>query len=124
MSLIQVDCELHYQVTVPTSFLFHVTPANTPHQAVQHEEVKVEPPKEYNIAYLGAEDNRVFRLETMPCGLTLRYQAKVILNPSVDNAPQIPETDHPELPEEVLPYLKPSRYCESDRLAAIALAEF
>ncbi len=95
MSLIQVDCELHYQVTVPTSFLFHVTPANTPHQAVQHEDVKVEPPKEYNIAYLGAEDNRVFRVETMPCELTLRYQAKVILNPSVDNAPQIPETDHP-----------------------------
>ena len=56
--------------------------------------------------------------------LTLRYQAKVILNPVVDNPPQIPETDHPALPEEALPYLNPSRYCESDRLAAFALAEF
>ena len=124
MSLIQVGCELRYQVTVPSSFLFHVTAANTPYEAVQHEEVTVEPPKEYNIAYLGAEDNRVFRLETMPCELTLRYQARVSLNPSVDSPPQIPETEHPALPEEVLPYLNPSRYCESDRLFAFANAEF
>jgi hypothetical protein len=43
----------------------------------------------------------------------------VSLNPAVDNPPQIPETDHPELPEDVLPYINPSRYCESDRLGAM-----
>ena len=35
MSLIRVGCELQYQVTAPTSFLFHVTAANTPHQVVR-----------------------------------------------------------------------------------------
>jgi transglutaminase-like putative cysteine protease len=124
MSLINVGCELHYQITAPTSFLFHVTAANTPHQVVRHQDVRVEPTREYEICYLGAEDNRVFRLQTMPGDLTLHYQADVSLNPAVDNPPQIPETDHPELPEEVLPYLNPSRYCESDRLAPFALAEF
>ena len=124
MSLIRVGCELQYQVTAPTSFLFHVTASNTPHQVVHHEEVQVEPAKEYDICYLGAEDNRVFRLQAMPGELTLHYQARVSLNPAVDSAPQIPETDHPELPEEVLSYLNPSRYCESDRLAAFAMAEF
>jgi len=124
MSLIRVGCELHYQVTAPTSFLFHVTAANTSHQAVHHEEVQVEPAKEYDIGYLGAEDNRVFRLQAMPGELTLRYRARVSLNPAVDSPPQIPETDHPELPEEAIPYLNPSRYCESDRLAAFAMAEF
>src|SRR4029077_16027786 len=44
--------------------------------------------------------------------------------PEVDSPPQIPEAKHPELPEEVLPYLNPSRYCESDRLSAFAMAEF
>ena len=60
------------------------------HQVVDHEEVRVEPAKEYDIAYLGAEDNRVFRLQTMPGELTLRYQARVSLNPAVDSPPQIP----------------------------------
>jgi transglutaminase-like putative cysteine protease len=124
MSLIQVGCELHYQVTAPTSFLFHVTAANTPHQTVHSEQVTIEPSKEYNTAYLGAEDNRVFRLETSPGDLAIRYEAKVSLNPAVDNPPQIPETDHPELPENVLPYINPSRYCESDRLGTFAMAEF
>ena len=86
--------------------------------------VRVEPAKEYDICYLGAEDNRVFRLQTMPGELTLHYQARVSLNPAVDSPPQIPEIDHPELPEEALPYLNPSRYCESDRLANFAMAEF
>ena len=81
MSLIRVGCELQYQVTAPTSFLFHVTAANTQHQAVHHEDVRVEPAKEYDICYLGAEDNRVFRLQTMPGELTLHYQASVSLNP-------------------------------------------
>ena len=124
MSLIRVGCELHYRVTAPTGFLFHVTAANTPHQAVHNEEVRVEPAKEYGNCYLGAEDNRVFRLQTMPGELTLHYEASVNLNPAVDNPPQIPETDHPQLPEGVLPYLNPSRYCESDRLAGFAMAEF
>jgi transglutaminase-like putative cysteine protease len=54
----------------------------------------------------------------------LSYQASVTLNPEVDSPPQIPEAEHPELPEEVLPYLNPSRYCESDRLGDFAMAEF
>ena len=124
MSLIRVGCELHYQVTASTSFLFHVTAANTPHQAVHYEEIRVEPEKEYDICYLGAEDNRVFRLQAIPGELTLHYQARVSLKPAVDSPPQIPEAEHPELPEEALPYLNPSRYCESDRLAAFAMAEF
>ena len=59
----------------------------------------------------------------MPCELTLRYQEKVSLNPSVADPPQIPETDYPTLSEEVLAYLHPSRYCESERLASFAMAE-
>ncbi len=50
----------------------------------------------------------MFRLETMPCELTLRSQEKVSLNPSVADPPQIPETDHPALSEEVLPISIPA----------------
>lgn len=124
MALIKVNCELQYQVSAPTSFLFHVAAANTLHQTVQSEDVRVEPAKGYKICHLGAEDNRFFRLEAAPGELTLYYQARVSLTPTVDSPPHIPENDYPELPEDVLPYLNPSRYCESDRLAAFAMAEF
>ncbi len=124
MSLIKVSCELSYQVTAPTSFLFHLSAANTTHQKVQGEDLRIEPAKHYDICYLGAEDNRVFRFQAEPGELSLNYQAGVTLNPEIDSPPQIPEAEHPELPEEVLPYLNPSRYCESDRLGNFAIAEF
>jgi len=124
MSLIRVGCELDYQVKAPTSFLFHVAAANTPHQKVQSEQLRIEPAKEYDVCYLGAEDNRVFRFQAEPGELTLNYQATVSLNAEVDSPPQIAEMEHPQLPEEALPYLNPSRYCESDRLGNFAMAEF
>lgn len=124
MSLITVGCELHYEVTAPTSFLFHITAARTRHQRVHEEEVRVEPAQQYDLGYLGDEDNRVLRLQAMPGELKVYYQARVGMNPAVDSPPRIPEMDYPELPEGVLPYLNPSRYCESDRLAPFAMAEF
>jgi len=124
MSLIRVGCELDYQVKAPTSFLFHVAAANTPHQKVQSEQFRIEPANEYDVCYLGAEDNRVFRFQAEPGELTLNYQATVSLNAEVDSPPQIAEMEHPQLPEETLPYLNPSRYCESDRLGNFAMAEF
>ncbi len=124
MSLIRVGCELDYQVTASTSFLFHVAAANTPHQKVQGEKLRIEPAKDYDVCYLGAEDNRVFRFRAEPGELTLNYQATISLNPAVDSPPQIAEMEHPQLPEEALPYLNPSRYCESDQLGNFAMAEF
>lgn len=124
MSLIHVGCELDYHVEAPTSFLFHVAAANTPHQRVQSEEMRIEPAKNYEICYLGSEDNRVFRFQSEPGELTLHYEANVRLNPEVDSPPQITETEHPQLTEEALPYLNPSRYCESDLLGNFAVAEF
>ena len=124
MSLIQVNCELQYQVSTPTSFLFHVSAARTSHQSVQQEDIQVVPANCYDICHLGSEDNRFLRFETQPGNLTLSYEAKVNLTPVVDNPPQIQEAEYPQLPEEVLPYLNPSRYCESDRMVSFASAEF
>jgi transglutaminase-like putative cysteine protease len=123
MSLI-LGCELDYRVKARTSFLFHVAAANTPHQKVQREQLRIEPAKEYDVCYLGAEDNRVFRFQAEPGELNLNYQAIVSLNAEVDSRPRIAEMEHPQLPEEALPYLNPSRYCESDRLGNFAIAEF
>jgi transglutaminase-like putative cysteine protease len=124
MSIIRVGCELRYRVTAPTSFLFNVAVAHTTHQAVRQEHFVIDPQAEYTVANVGEEGNRVVRLQAKGGDLTLQYQATVKLEPEVEDPPTILETEHPELPSEVLPYLNPSRYCESDRLLRLAGKEF
>jgi len=46
------------------------------------------------------------------------------MNSDVLLAPNLTEHEFRELPAEVLPFLNPSRYCESDRLANFAFSEF
>jgi transglutaminase-like putative cysteine protease len=122
--MINVGCELRYNVTAPTSFLFNVAVAHTAHQTVRQESFAANPQYEYAINNVGSEGNRVVRLQANAGELTLRYQATVELTPEIDDAPTIMESEHPELPSEVLPYLNPSRYCESDRLLQLVQKEF
>jgi transglutaminase-like putative cysteine protease len=124
MSLIHVGCELRYTVTTPTSFLFNVAVAHTAHQTVCQERFTVNPQYAYTVNNVGSEGNRVVRLQAQAGQLTLRYQATVGLMPDIDDPPTIKESEHLELPSEVLPYLNPSRYCESDRLVRLGLKEF
>ena len=124
MSIIRVACELRYRVTAPTSFLFNVAVANTSHQAVRQEHFTIVPHAEYTVENVGEEGNRVVRLQAKVGDFSLQYQATVTLEPEVDDPPTIMEAEHPELPSEVLPYLNPSRYCESDRLLRLAGKEF
>ncbi len=124
MSIIRVGCELRYRVTAPTSFLFNVAVANTSHQAVRQEHFTIVPQNEYTVENVGEEGNRVVRLQAKVGDFSLQYQATVTLEPEVDDPPTIMEAEHPELPSEVLPYLNPSRYCESDRLLRLAGKEF
>jgi transglutaminase-like putative cysteine protease len=124
MSMINVGCELHYRVTASTSFLFNVAVAHTAHQTVRQETFTVNPPYEYAVSTVGEEGNRIVRFQAKAGELTLRYQATVVLQPEIEDPPLIMEAEHPELPSEVLLYLNPSRYCESDRLLRLALKEF
>lgn len=124
MSLIEVSSELAYRVNAPTNFLFNVAPAHTDHQSVRRENVNVNPEVAYEACQIGSEQNRVFRLQVDQGEFTLAYSAVVELAPELDSPPAIAETGYSELPSEVLPYLNPSRYCESDRLARFALQEF
>lgn len=120
MSMIHVGCELTYEVLAPTSFLFNVAAAKTAHQIVHQEHVEIRPNVGYAEIQLGAEGSRVFRLQTYPGTLTLNYWANVELQPTFTNSPGIEENQHQYLPNEVLPFLTPSRYCESDRLVQFA----
>ena len=124
MTTIQVGCDLIYSVTNPTSFLFNVAAARTGHQIISAESLWLNPTIQYEASGLGTEDTRVYRLTVEPCDLQLQYRATVDLCPEIYDTSGIIESGYSQLPNEVLPYLNPSRYCESDRLTHFALRMF
>jgi hypothetical protein len=54
----------------------------------------------------------------------VRYQATVELKHRIQKGGNSPETVLAAIPPEVIPYLYPSRYCESDKLVRLAQHEF
>jgi len=124
MTIIQVGCDLTYSVTNPTSFLFNVAVARTRHQIISGETLWLNPNIQYEASSLGMEDIQVYRLTVEPCDLQLQYRATVELRPEIYDTSGIIETGYSQLPNDVLPYLNPSRYCESDRLTHFALRMF
>src|SRR5690606_27999645 len=56
--------------------------------------------------------------------LTLRYGATVTIDHLVAQPSDLEEVPIGELPTAVLKYLRPSRYCQSDRLQRLAYYEF
>ncbi len=124
MTTIQVGCDLTYSVTKLTSFLFNVAAARTGHQTICEETLQLNPNIQYEASSLGSEAIQVYRLSVEPCDLQLQYRATVNLCPEIYDTSGIIETGYSQLPNEVLPYLNPSRYCESDRLSHFALRMF
>jgi transglutaminase-like putative cysteine protease len=119
------EVELVYQVnSAGSDFIFNVQAARTPQQLVLHESLACSqgaPVQEYRDPATGG---RFLRLRANAGKLVLQYTALVELRPYSAPAAEIPETWIPFLPGDVLPYLYPSRYCESDLLSAVALANF
>ena len=124
MTTIQIGCDLSYSVTKPTSFLFNLAAARTGHQTISNEYLQLNPEISYEASTLGIEAIQVYRLTVQPCDLQLQYRANVNLSPEIYDTSGIIETGYSQLPNEVLPYLNPSRYCESDRLTHFALKTF
>ena len=124
MTTIQVGCDLIYSVTNPTSFLFNVAVARAGHQIINAGSLWLNPNIQYDASTLGTEDIQVYRLTVEPCDLQLQYRATAELRPEIYDTSGIIETGYSQLPNEVLPYLNPSRYCESDRLTHFALRMF
>jgi len=58
------------------------------------------------------------------CNLTVRYAALADMSPEIERTGEVAEADLANVPAEVLTYMNPSRYCESDLLGRFAFEEF
>ncbi len=113
---ISVGCEFHYEVDAPTPAIFMVQPAAIDGQHVASERWESDPSASYH-DYTDVYSNSC-RRTVLPAGRTkIRYDGQVDvsdeLDPFVPDAAQLPAH---ALPDDVLLYTLPSRYCFSDLL--------
>ena len=121
---IEVASDLAYTVNAPTSFLFQIAVADNEHQKIESESLTVEPEMPIESCRTGPLDNRLHRLSVEGGPVTVRYRATLTLDQKRTPSGSLQECSHSKLPAEVLGYLNPSRYCESDRLLKLAWDEF
>lgn len=122
---LELSTQLGYDIGAGgCDFIFNVQAARTPHQAVVHESLQLSqlvPSTEYVDP---ATQSRFLRLHAEPGGFTLTYTAVLDVTHYRAQAEGVTACGPLNLPGEVLPYLSPSRYCQSDRLMAVAAREF
>jgi len=119
-----LSIQLDYVVQSASDFDFIIQPTGTPYQRVTWEQLATEPQVEWREETHGAPANRHLRVHAEPGDFRLRYEAIVDLVHHFALPSDIVETPIAKLPAEVLQYIYPSRYCQSDRLLSIARQEF
>jgi transglutaminase-like putative cysteine protease len=119
-----MGCELHYKVKSQTTLLLNIEAQQNNQQQVEAESFKVTP-------YVAGEPHRAAesgnlyrRLPLAPGEYTIRYDAEVVLFPQMVDPGSVGEIPISDLPLDVLPYLYPSRFCQSDKLGRYVWREF
>lgn len=120
---LQIDSTLQYAIDGPSEFVFLIHAVNGMGQALVQESLQIEPQIPFRTYTDGQSGNRFLRFQAQSGPLTLVYRALVdrMIEPADVNAPEVPVHD---IPDDVLHYLMPTRYCESDHLGPNAAELF
>ena len=123
---------LHYQVELAyeirssagADFIFNVHAAQTAQQTVIEEQLVLSQPVVPDVVADPATATRFMRLHANQGPLNLTYRATLGIAHHRTDPATLLEVPVRCIPLEVLPYVYPSRYCQSDRLLKMAFAEF
>lgn len=125
MLRLKFSIELSYEIDQPgCDFIFSIHAAQTPHQIVVGESLNISQSLPSNMYTDPVTHTRFLRLKAFAGPLTVRYDATVDLDHHTAQPSQLGEVAVANLPGAVLPYIYPSRYCQSDRLYRLAIKEF
>jgi transglutaminase-like putative cysteine protease len=117
----EVSCSLDYVIHFPSTLILNVHAQRSASQSILEERFSVEP--HVKVEEFTAEEsaNRFIRLETgKKKQLSIAYEATVDCQYQVIAANKIDYTPVIEMDRKAIPYLFPSRYCQSDRLSRLA----
>ena len=126
MIRMDLQLELNYDIydSNGADFVFNIHAAHTACQTVRNEKLVLSQNIPTDVATDGATATRYMRLHAHPGPLKLNYRATVDVNHFRTLPDQLKEVPVRELPLEVMQYIYPSRYCQSDRLLKLASNEF
>jgi transglutaminase-like putative cysteine protease len=125
MVRLQFSIHLDYEVSDrPSDFIFNVHAARSRCQSVVAEDLQISPPLDCDYLTDSVLGNRYMRLRAQPGPLSVRYAATVDIAHYFCAPGVLGEAPIAQLPMAVLPYIYPSRYCQSDRLRKLAVREF
>lgn len=116
---LRTSCDLSFDIPGPTPFVLMLRPRSGAQQWIGREEYRLEP----TIPAFEFTDNygNLCQRLISPAGtFNVRTSAEVMTSDYADQAFGAPFVEIQQLPNDVLSYLLPSRYCESDRFHDMA----
>ncbi|MFN8200385.1 MAG: transglutaminase family protein [Nakamurella multipartita] len=122
---LSIGCDFRYSAAVPTPAVVQVTPLGGEGVSIEVEQWYLEPAQDRTHEYRDLYGNRCQRM-VLPAGSSrIGYQALVTVPDATEDAdPSAPEWAPQALPDDVLVYLMPSRYCLPDMLGQEAWSRF
>lgn len=116
---LNTSCKLKFHIETDTPFILMLRPRSGAQQWIAAEEywlIPSVPALEFTDDY----GNLCQRLVAPPGEFTISTSARIMTSDSIDTAPGGAFVDVHKLPDSVLKYLLPSRYCESDHFCDMA----
>jgi len=116
-----VSTAMEYKVRSACTLILNINALRTPHQKILAESFTIEPYCKVDELLSSNGDNRLMRFEASEPGII-----KVNYTATVDNCYVLSDHEHKEempvakFEPHILPYLNPSRYCQSDKLYRLA----
>jgi hypothetical protein len=125
MIRIELQLALNYQIDAQgADFVFNFHAAQTPQQNVSFENLWLSQPVMSQIHVDAFSGNRYMRLHAEQGELNVKYSATIDLTHHFADPRQISEVTMQALPQSVMGFIYPSRYCQSDRLLKLASNNF
>ena len=116
---LHASCSLEFEIPVFTPFLLMLRPRSGLQQWIGREQYVLEPSVPA-VEFTDPFGNLCQRLVAPPGRFFVHTSADVETPDASDIAPGAPFTEVQALPEATLPFLLPSRFCESDRFTQLA----
>ncbi len=119
--LFQVSSRLDYSVAFPSTLILNIHAQKTTGQFVSNEQLTINPQTNWEEFQADNSPARFIRLETGNAAtLSISYSATVDCTGEIVPAGEIDPVTVAEMDRHAIPYLFPSRYCQSDRLGRLA----
>jgi len=116
---LRTECEFLFNVSIPTPFILMLRPRSGTQQWVARESYTILPSVPV-VEYTDSYGNLCQRLIAPDGEFSIRTSADMMVADFIDTSPGAPFQEVQTLPDAVLTYLLPTRYCESDRFIEMA----